>query len=129
MQPRILVAFSVARALLAHVQPGVPQDPHVLFCQAGFQLGGPQHVLANGVVPAQVQGSAVPLVEINPPVLDLPMLVGVFCSHTIKQAGTLMCLKNNFLRDFCLAKLFYHENIYLKQLLWLHKCLCCCSKE
>jgi len=29
-------------ALLAHVQLGVHQDPRVLFCQAVFQLVGPQ---------------------------------------------------------------------------------------
>jgi len=63
-------------------------------------------VLALGV--PQVQGSAVPLAELNPPVFDPPLLVGVFCSYTVKQAGKQMCLKNNFLRDFSLAKIFYH---------------------
>ncbi|KAK4806786.1 hypothetical protein QYF61_005582 [Mycteria americana] len=51
--------------LLAHVQPGVHQDPQVLFCQAAFQLGGPQHVLVPGVVPLQGQDFALPLVELH----------------------------------------------------------------
>ena len=31
--------------LLVHVQAGVYQDPQVFFCQALFQLGGPQHIV------------------------------------------------------------------------------------
>lgn len=33
--------------------------------------------LLNGSVPSQMQGSAVPLVELSPPALDLSMLVAV----------------------------------------------------
>lgn len=31
-------------SLLAHVQLSVQQEPQVLFCQAAFRLGGPQHL-------------------------------------------------------------------------------------
>lgn len=49
--------------MLINVQHGVRQDPQVLFCKAAFQLGGPQ--LVPGVVPSQVQGLALHLVELH----------------------------------------------------------------
>ncbi|KAK4832039.1 hypothetical protein QYF61_020554 [Mycteria americana] len=39
--------------------------PQVLFCQAAFQLAGPQHILVPGVVPSQVQDFALFLVELH----------------------------------------------------------------
>ena len=50
--------------LLAHVQPGVHQEPQVVFCQAAFQLGGPQNLLVNGVISCQVWDFALLLAEI-----------------------------------------------------------------
>ncbi|GAB0175715.1 cAMP-dependent protein kinase inhibitor alpha [Grus japonensis] len=49
------------------------QDPQVLFCQAAFQLGSPQHVLVPGVVPPQVQDFPLPFVELHE-VPDSPFL-------------------------------------------------------
>lgn len=63
MQPKMLLAvwvdiFSHKGTLLAYVQLGVHQEPQVLFCQATFGLGGPQHVLMHGVVGYQVKDCA-----------------------------------------------------------------------
>ena len=49
--------------LLAYVQPGVHQDPQVLFCQPASQLGGLQHISVHRVVPPEVQDFTLPLVE------------------------------------------------------------------
>jgi len=46
--------------LLAHVQHGVHQDPQALFCQAAFQMSGPQP----GVVPPQVRDFALLFVDL-----------------------------------------------------------------
>lgn len=64
MQPRILFAFRAAMTLLTLVQLGVYQDLHLLFYRPVFQLGSPQHVLVHGVVPSQVQDSALLLAEL-----------------------------------------------------------------
>ena len=75
--------------LLAHVQLGVHQDPHVLFCKAAFQPVGPQHVLVDGVVPPQVQDFALPLVEQHEaPVSPFLQLVQV----PLNGSTTLWCI-------------------------------------
>lgn len=56
-QNTVSIPFSEGM-LLAHVQPGVYQDPNVLFCQAALQLCGPQYMLVPGVVPSQMQDFA-----------------------------------------------------------------------
>lgn len=48
---------------LAHAQLRVHQNQQLVFCQAAFQLGGPQRLLVFGVVPLQAQDFALTVVE------------------------------------------------------------------
>lgn len=47
------------------VQHPSPRTSSPFFCKAASQLGSPQPVLAHGVVPSQVQGSALPFAELQ----------------------------------------------------------------
>lgn len=47
----------------------------------------PKSALVPGVVPPQMQDFVLPCVELNPSVLDPPVLVQVFCCDKITQAG------------------------------------------
>lgn len=65
MQPRIPLAILFCRdTLLAHVELGVNQNSHVLFCQAALQMGASQAVLVPGIVFSQVQNSP-PLAKLH----------------------------------------------------------------
>jgi len=96
MQPRIPLALLCCKdTLLAPVQLGLHQAPHVLFCQAAFQLGDSQHTLVHGVVPDQVQDFAL-LVERN----EVP--VGPFLQPVkvpLDDSTTLWYISHSF--QFC----------------------------
>ncbi|KAK4832711.1 hypothetical protein QYF61_025172 [Mycteria americana] len=75
---------------------GIEHDPQVLFCQAAFQLGGPQHVLVHGIVPLQVQDFALPLVEPQEVPVS-PFLQAV--EIPLDGSPTLWCIRH--LSQFC----------------------------
>lgn len=53
------------KGILTHVQLDVHQDPHLIYCQAAFQLVSPQHVLVHGVVPSRMQDLSRLFVELT----------------------------------------------------------------
>ncbi|KAK4830675.1 hypothetical protein QYF61_012775 [Mycteria americana] len=77
--------------LLAHVQPAVNQHLQVLLCQAAFQPLFPKPVALHGVAVAQVQDSALGLVE--PHTIDLspstqPVQIPLQSLPTLKQINS-----------------------------------------
>ncbi|KAK4820044.1 hypothetical protein QYF61_017857 [Mycteria americana] len=95
--------------LSAHIQPSVNQHPQVLFCQAAFQPLFPKPVALHGVVVAQVQDSALSLVEshtiglgpsIQPVQIPLQSLSPLKQINTPTQLGVICKLTEGALDPF-----------------------------
>lgn len=92
---QVPINFLCGKGILsARIQLGIHQDPQVLFCQAAFQLVAPQHILAHGIFPSQLQDLALLLVKLY----EVPSswILSIFIASVfIVVSRSLRCLVNS----------------------------------
>lgn len=76
--------------LLAYVQPGVQQNHQILFCQAVFRLASFWNILVHGIVPSQMENSALHLGELH----EVPIISISIISHFHHFSSLFRCLWN-----------------------------------